>query len=263
MPISSLPLLIQQFAPISLEEMDEVKLMNRTDTKFVFHVQQLKQILREATTYYRVLEIEEHRIMTYKTLYYDTPSNDMYLAHHNAKMNRYKIRQREYVQSGLKYIEVKFKTNKDRTIKKRKKIQEFPFYLSPREQLFLKDNTPFAPEELTPMIQVFFQRITFVHLSDKERITLDTGLTYLDLQGKKHELPDIAIAEIKQEGNAESSDFKHILRKQHISSSAMSKYCVGILLTNNNIKYNRFKPLLLKLKKISHDNTLNYRSAGI
>jgi hypothetical protein len=30
---------IQHFDPVSLGEMDAVKLMNRTDTKFVFHLQ--------------------------------------------------------------------------------------------------------------------------------------------------------------------------------------------------------------------------------
>jgi hypothetical protein len=37
--------LVQKFNPITLEEMDRVKLMNRIDTKFAFSVNQLVELL--------------------------------------------------------------------------------------------------------------------------------------------------------------------------------------------------------------------------
>lgn len=41
--------------------MDSVKLMDRTDTKFTFHISQLIEILELVKNDYRVLEIEEKR----------------------------------------------------------------------------------------------------------------------------------------------------------------------------------------------------------
>ena len=46
------------FDPISLTEMDAVKLMNRTDTKFVFPLSTLIKILPKLQKHYRILEID-------------------------------------------------------------------------------------------------------------------------------------------------------------------------------------------------------------
>ena len=84
--------LLSSFKPISLEEMDSVKLMDRTDTKFVFHRSSLPIVLSAISKNYRALEVENSRWSPYETLYFDTPSLELYMRHHNEKMNRYKIR---------------------------------------------------------------------------------------------------------------------------------------------------------------------------
>ena len=38
---------IGKFSTISLEEMDKVQLMNRLDTKYIFHVERLSDILKK------------------------------------------------------------------------------------------------------------------------------------------------------------------------------------------------------------------------
>ena len=40
--------ILNNYKPISLEEMDSVKLMDRTDTKFTFHINHLTQDLELA-----------------------------------------------------------------------------------------------------------------------------------------------------------------------------------------------------------------------
>ena len=49
--------LLKQFPPITLEEMSGVKLMNRTDTKFVTTMAQLRRLLAMAQGDYFVQEI--------------------------------------------------------------------------------------------------------------------------------------------------------------------------------------------------------------
>ena len=107
------------FIPIQLEQMDQVKLMNRIDQKFWFHEARLQHILDSVQSHYYVLDIEDQTEFPYSSTYYDTPENRMYTKHHNGNLNRYKIRRRSYLSSGISFMEIKFKNNKGRTNKKR------------------------------------------------------------------------------------------------------------------------------------------------
>ena len=73
--------LIYKFAPISLEQMSEVKLMNRTDTKFVTSMEKLCQLLEMAQDDYYIQEIDGGRNLEYDTTYFDTMRFDMYNQH--------------------------------------------------------------------------------------------------------------------------------------------------------------------------------------
>ena len=70
--------LISKFQPISLSEMGGIKLMNRTDTKFVTSIDKLMQLLQMAGDEYRVQEIDGKRNMSYATIYYDSKEMDRY-----------------------------------------------------------------------------------------------------------------------------------------------------------------------------------------
>ena len=110
---------LQLFDTITLAEMEKVKLMNRVDTKFLVTTEQLMEILDRIHDRYFVQFNGGRRIADYNTLYYDTPDLKMYIAHHDRKLNRQKLRARIYVDSGIAFCEVKNKNNKGRTKKKR------------------------------------------------------------------------------------------------------------------------------------------------
>ena len=111
--------LIKSFPPISLEQMSGVKLMNRTDTKFVTTMEQLCRLLKMARQDYYIQEIDGERNLEYDTTYFDTQAFDMYNQHQWNHANRQKIRFRTYCISGLQFMEVKTKNNHGRTKKKR------------------------------------------------------------------------------------------------------------------------------------------------
>lgn len=92
--------IIAKFNPVSLDEIDEVKLMSRIDRKYWFHITSLPQILEQTLADYHILEIEGQRLMEYQTTYFDTSNNSIYLKHHNRKMNRHKVRKRKYNSTG-------------------------------------------------------------------------------------------------------------------------------------------------------------------
>lgn len=116
--------LINTFEPITLAEMSSVKLMNRTDTKFVTNQQKLCQLLQMAQQDYFIQDIDGKRNMEYDTTYFDTTDYDMYCQHQWGHTNRQKIRFRTYVSSHLQYMEVKTKNNHGRTKKKRIEVSD-------------------------------------------------------------------------------------------------------------------------------------------
>ena len=105
--------LINTFAPISLEQMSGVKLMNRIDTKFVTTTDRLRQLLQMARKDYYVQEIDGERNLEYDTTYFDTTAFDMYNQHQWNHTNRQKIRFRTYCISGLQFMEVRPRTTTD------------------------------------------------------------------------------------------------------------------------------------------------------
>lgn len=247
----------QKFDGTTLEEMDAVKLMNRTDTKFILNIESFPAVLEEASKYYKILEIDSERGMQYETVYFDTEDFKLYHAHQNGKLNRYKIRRREYCISGKNFLEVKFKNNKSRTIKDRiKRDKSDPHFCDVTDE-FMQDKFPYSQEDLEVKLTNFFTRIMLVHKTAKERITLDMNLGFRN-DYKEVKLPFLVIAEVKQEGYSSSSTFIQILRKFKIQPTGMSKYCIGTVLLNPHLKHNRFKPKLLTLNKLNKNATGDY-----
>ncbi len=245
---------LEAFAPITLEEMDRVKLMNRTDTKFMIHLEQLPHLLSKAQPLYRVLEIETIRLLAYSSVYFDTDEIAMYTMHHNQKLNRYKVRLRQYLQSGYSFLEIKVKNNKGRTSKKRTEITqaEFATYeLKNERSEFIESKTPFSLNQLIPTLKNSFHRITLVDNNKSERITIDLGLKFHGIKNLSiEEVSDLVIIEIKQEGGLKSQ-FTELLNEMRIKSGSMSKYCLGMAMIYPDIKQNAFKKKLRKINKLT------------
>lgn len=242
--------ILLQFDSITLKEMDNnVKLMDRTDTKYAFNVAELSQILQAAQCHYSVLNINGHRISRYKTLYYDTAKFDLYNKHHSGKLNRYKIRHRTYIESNLGFLEVKFKNNKGRTIKTRIKELEAPNLKTEIPYNFLEKTLPFDPNSLVPKIWINYSRITLVNKTSAERITIDLSLEFQKDEITKN-LNHLVIAEVKRDSKIDSP-FVSIMRSRSIREGSISKYCFGVASTCDDVKKNNFKAKLLNLDKLA------------
>jgi len=247
--------LLREYSPICLKEMGNVKLMDRTDTKFIFHTEKLPGLLEKAKKIYRVLNIDNKMILNYRSLYFDTNEFFMYHSHHNGKQNRYKVRLREYVDTKKSYLEVKFKSNKGRTRKTRTKKKNIQTSLSDKSKKFIQEISPIDADKLIPKLWVNFSRITLVHKNKNERLTIDLNLKYNNVDNNNpFELSFLTIVEAKREKFSGTSDFINLLKDEKLHPTGFSKYCIGTILLNKYIKYNRFKEKLLTLKKINHDN---------
>jgi hypothetical protein len=237
-----------RFTPISLAEMDGVKLQDRADTKYIFAGHELESVLQEMLMSYRLLEVSGVRGTRYRSLYFDTPDLRHYQDHHNRRTFRSKVRFREYVGSGLAFFEVKRKTGTGRTDKARMQVNGIPAELSAEQQLFAQQASG-RTEELQPTLWNHFTRYTFVHRDRPERLTMDVDLRFT-VDGVERELGDIVVAELKQQRADRSSPFAQIMRDRNIRPAGMSKYCIGMLLLEQPVKYNAFKEVLLKLDRL-------------
>ena len=255
--------IIRTYSPISLDEMSGIKLMNRTDTKFVTTVDRLKLLLTLAHDDYRAQEIDGRRIANYYTAYFDTPDNNMYIVHQNGHTGRQKLRIRSYVDSGLNFLEVKTKNNHGRTKKKRVDMVGFdPMhpdhgirFLRQDEQFmsyddFLRKHLRYDPSVLTEHLENRFSRITLVNKAKTERLTIDTGLRFHNLKTDlTADLTGLVIIELKRDG-LQPSPVLDMLRQLRIKPSGFSKYCMGSALTNPSLKRNNFKERLHMVERL-------------
>jgi hypothetical protein len=245
--LSQLDDILKLFKPIDLAQMDAVKLMDRQETKFAFHKQQLLDLLETLSKDYDILEVNGVRNSAYTSLYYDTPDFFLYHQHHNGRRNRYKVRHRTYLESDIGFFEVKFKNAKGRTQKSRiSLLQEDTNYEVEKNQ-FIQKKTPINPQTLRPVVWINYKRMTLVSKQSLERLTIDTGLE-MGFGSNSIALPGLVIAEVKQASKAESVFIK-LMKDYHIRPGSLSKYCMAIGLTHAEVKKNRFKPYLTQLKK--------------
>jgi len=238
-----------QFQPISLAEMEDSALLERVDTKFILTEQQLAEMLANISHAYRVLEIKNVRLFQYRTLYFDTLDFALYRQHHSGKRNRHKIRFRCYEDSGLAFLETKFKVSEDRTIKTRIKVPEIVRDFDDPMQQFLHKNFPIGAEKLTPAIENTFLRITLNSKQSTERATLDLRVGF-ESPGMTSNLPRLVIAEVKQPKFSRRSELMHQLEELHVRRSSFSKYCIGVAMHYQNVKHNNLKPTLLQVDKL-------------
>ena len=241
--------LLNLYAPISLEDMRGIRLMNRIDTKFVTTVPVLLQLLEMAKDDYWAQEIDGERNLAYQTTYFDTLDYNMYYVHQSGHTNRQKLRFRTYVSSNLQFMEVKTKNNHGRTKKKRMKVVDTD--ITDSEKLnFLQEHLRYNPDELRPAIANSFNRITLVNKGKTERLTIDTDLQFNNLvTGTKRNMGKLVIVELKRDGLCYSPVLE-MLRQLRVFPHGFSKYCMGSALTNDELKVNRFKQKLRDVERI-------------
>lgn len=242
--------LLKPFETITLEEMKSVKLMNRTDTKFVTNTSKLYQLLKMAQQDYYVQVIDGERNLDYDTTYFDTTAFDMYNMHQSGHLNRQKIRFRTYCINHLQFMEVKTKNNHGRTKKKRIEVSDMDLNDEEKRQ-FLHKHLRYEVEELQPVLSNHFSRVTLVNKGMTERLTIDTGLNFHNvLNGSDKDMGQLVVIELKRDGLVHSPVLQ-MLRQLRIQPHGFSKYCMGSALTGqDHLPVNRFKCKLIEINKL-------------
>ena len=250
--MSKIETILQNFKPISLAEMDRVKLMNRMDTKFAFSVEKFTDFLVSLNQFYEVLEIADTRTPHYESLYFDDEQFSFFKDHHNGKTNRFKVRIRRYVESEMIFLEVKHKF-KGRTNKNRIPTIGFEKNFTNEQMQFLSQQLQ-SESQLVPTMWNSFQRITLINKTLNERLTFDFNINFHHKNTERN-FSNLVIAELKQADLDRNSPFYILMKNLQIRPYRLSKYCLGSMeiYGENQLKFNRFKKKLLHLKKIEND----------
>ncbi len=243
------------FPPISLEEMDSIRLMNRIDSKYLTDRTVLDDILEDALAEgYRIFTQNGVRLHRYDSLYFDTPSLRMFTDHRRGKASRQKVRTREYVESGLCFLEVKRKNNRGRTKKKRIQIPKECFGdFSGDETIcsWLAGHSDYDAKSVSPSLETSFSRITLVNRNLNERLTIDTGVSFRNFRnGATADLGAVVIIELKQDGRLHST-MQDILLRHRVKPVRVSKYCIGTVSTDSSVHPGRFKLKLRTIEKLN------------
>lgn len=245
------------FDPISLEQTNaQAQMLSRFDNKYVVDFDQLQVFLRAVKHEFAVLEIKGTRQFTYSSCYYDDHFG-CYYDHHQDRRRRFKVRTREYVDSGDKYFEIKLKGLRGRTSKHRTSSD---YLVTPKIEgehldtlceMHLQQYKMDMPYDLRPALMVGYKRTTLVALRGGERVTIDYYLSF-SVPGERGEPVRVGNGFIIVE--TKSGDGKGIadsaLKRLGIrQASKCSKYCIGVNLTASVTKNNNFRATLNRVRR--------------
>ncbi len=247
--------LLEKFPQISLSQMNSISLMNRIDSKYLTDSATVYDILQDALSLgYRVFTQDSGRLHEYDSIYFDTQDLQMFTEHRRGKANRQKVRTRSYVGTGQYYLEVKRKNNHGRTRKKRIPLEsEFfnDFHQCSQACSWLEGLGEYPPESLSASLETSFYRITLVDSALTERLTIDLDVRFRNFRTlSPADLGQAVIIELKQDGRLHSQ-MQDILLSHRVKKERISKYCIGIALSDQSVLPGRFKLKIRQIEKIN------------
>lgn len=243
------PSRFDRFTPVGSELLGQRKLLRRVDTKFLVSTGHLDGLLDLLHTDYGIVYAGKAAVARYQTLYYDTQGLRCFHDHRRGKRSRHKVRVRHYVDRLVSYLEVKTKTNQDKTIKHRLARPYGENALTPGDRQFVQDSCGLHTELLWPQVWTNFGRISLVGLHTNERVTIDVALTFRRGEAESM-VPGAMIVEVKQSPYRPRTPVMLALRKLRRRPVSLSKYCAATVATRSDVRANRFINTLKAVERL-------------
>ena len=250
---------LANFNSHSLESLEQNILLDRIDSKYLLNFEEITHLLESIKTDYSVLQIAELRSLRYQNTYFDTEKLLFFNQHRRGKLNRHKVRLRSYLDSRSDYLEIKFKTNKNRTIKSRLEVAGSRDFDIADHRDFLADNNIDGSLLLKPKLSNEYSRISLFNASRSEKLTIDIDLTSSRNDGSETTrvaLLGLGVIELKQQKLDRKSPAYKLIKSLGKRPTGFSKYCLGMSMCAEykaipNFRFNRFKPALRRTNKYS------------
>jgi len=239
--------IVDSLPSISLEELnDTAELLTRVDRKYVVSPEVLSAVLAEHSGSLKALEIEGRRMGTYRSVYYDTPELTSYLAAARKRPRRFKVRTREYVDSGTTAVEVKLRSARGDTVKHREWLGANDERESDLAAVIAYASS-FASvgtvaDLLRPTLTTTYQRTTL--LGQGGRVTIDANVGATDAHGAACAYGDLLIVETKSAAGAGSIDRE--LWGKGVRPARISKYATSLAALYPELPANRWHRTLTR-----------------
>lgn len=255
---------LEEMESVSLEALDAVRLLNRTNRKYIVPNNLLQPVLEHLKKDYKVLTIDHKNSFRYHSRYFDTHNFQFFYDHHNKKPRRIKVRFRSYLDTEESFFEIKYKHN-SRTEKYRDAVNTINLSLNKKQTDLVWSNyhtfKPFSKlyqRPLIPTIENTYERITLMKKDKSERCTIDVNLKFQSPNKTSWECSyeDMAIIEVKQLNNSITKGLNATMRSLNVRPVGISKYVLGIISCHPEVKHNRFLPMLRKVNQACSDTVI-------
>ncbi|SCF10704.1 VTC domain-containing protein [Micromonospora haikouensis] len=236
------------FRPIDLDELvSRAELLRRVDRKYVLAARDLPAFLGGLPAQTRILDIGGRRAFGYRSVYFDTPGLDSYLASAHRRRRRFKVRIRSYVETGARYAEVKLRGLRSTTVKERVPYHGSEQELGPEAWTHVDEvlvTAGLRPDRLSlaPALTTRYRRTTLFLPATGSRLTVDEDVTWVLPDGTARLLPHHVIVETKSERAGAPVD--RLLWSMRHRPCPVSKYATGLAALRPDLPANRWQPLL-------------------
>ncbi len=237
--------IVASLSAVSLDAMNaEAELQTRVDRKYIVDGDTWAGVLVEHASDLRALDVSGSRAAHYRSLYYDTPEMASYMGAARQRPRRFKVRVREYVDSGTSVVEVKLRSARGATVKHRQLADGVP--TAGDVIAFASSFDLIAPyaSDLTARLQTTYMRTTLLH--PQGRITIDAEVTAADAAGNSNvvDYGSRLIIETKCVGAA--GDIDRALWARGIRPVRLSKYATSMAALHPDLPANRWHRTLTR-----------------
>jgi hypothetical protein len=241
----------QTLEPITLSALVGcAALSTRVERKYVLTRTEAVVLSAMLTPEAQALEIGGRRSFRYSSVYFDTPGREAYLAAARGLRRRFKVRTREYLDSGGLFVEVK--TRRGRFKVKDREPCDCAECLTPATAEHVAESVATAyvrgidVPTLAPALRTRYRRTTLYLPESGSRVTFDTKLSFTTSvggrSGRTLEFPEIVIVETKTTGLPSSLD--RLLWSLGIRPTRFSKFATGLAAIHPELPHTRWTRLM-------------------
>lgn len=239
----------ERFSEVTLGELvADAELLTRVDRKYLLPADDAVTVIRGLDASTRVLDVDGAHGCDYASVYFDTPDRLSYRLAAQPRRRRFKLRTRAYAGTGAAFLEMKTRGGRGATVKER-----IPYAARDLDRLTTEGRAyaaeslasigldPGLDAQLRPAITTRYRRTTLL-LGDGSRATVDTGLLWLDADGRRLSLPGHVIVETKSVGHVTPLD-RALWRSGHRPQN-ISKFGTGTAALHPELPGNKWARLL-------------------
>lgn len=246
--MSNLDATVAALDAVSLDALNaRAAFLARTDRKYLLTADEAVRFVAALPAGTRALEIAGRRRFAYASTYLDTASLASFHATARRRPHRGKVRVRTYRDTGERQLEVKVRRGST-TLKARR---AWPGSWDAAALGFVADHLDAGgvrlDGELSPTLDVDYQRSTLLLPDASARVTLDRGLVWADLRGgaDRRDAADLVVVETKTAGHPGVAD--RALWRLGRRPIPLSKYATGLAALDPRLPRNRWHRTLARL----------------